>query len=66
MTREPQVDFYLGENEDYSPGNGITDSTGELLQRGRGRVSKHTMLLRGSTLKHMFSQKASAGHKERT
>lgn len=56
----------MGQNEDYSPGNSITDSTGELLQRGRGRVSTHTMLLRGSTLKHMFSQKASAGHKERT
>ena len=30
-TRQPPVSFYLGQNEDFSPGKGITDSSWELL-----------------------------------
>ena len=33
---ELQVKFYLGQNEDYSPGGNISDSSEKLLQRGRG------------------------------
>ena len=30
------VKFYWGQNEDYSPGDSILDSSEKLLQRGRG------------------------------
>ena len=30
------VKFYLGQNEDYSLGDSISDSSEKLLQRGRG------------------------------
>ena len=30
------VSYYLRQNEDYSPGGSISDSTEKLLQRGRG------------------------------
>ena len=30
------VSFYLGQNEDYSPGDSTSDSSEKLLQRGRG------------------------------
>ena len=33
------VKFYLGQKEDYSPGDSISDSSEELLQRGGGKVS---------------------------
>ena len=33
------VKFYLGQNEDYSPGDRDSDSSEELLQRGGGKVS---------------------------
>ena len=36
ILREVQVKFYLGQNEDCSPGDSITDSSEKLLQRGRG------------------------------
>ena len=32
------VKFYLGQNEDYSPGDSISDSSEKLLQRGGGKV----------------------------
>ena len=38
-TWEFQVRFYLGPNEDYSPGEHISDSSEKQLQRGRGKVS---------------------------
>ena len=31
--------FYLGQNTDYGPGDSISDSSEEPLQRGRGKVS---------------------------
>ena len=31
--------FYLRQNEDYSLGDSLSDSSEELLQRGRGKVS---------------------------
>ena len=30
------VKFYLGQNEDYSPEDSISDSSEKLLQRGKG------------------------------
>ena len=35
-TWEFWVKFYLGQNEDGSPGDSIPDSSEKLLQRGRG------------------------------
>ena len=31
--------FYVGQNEDYSLGDSISDSSEKLLRRGRGKVS---------------------------
>ena len=37
-TWELWVKFYLGQNEDYSPGDSLSDSSEEVLWRGRGKV----------------------------
>ena len=34
---ELQGKFYLGENEDYTPGENISDGSEKLLQGGKGR-----------------------------
>ena len=41
------VKFYLGPNEDYSPGDSISDNSEKLLQRHRGKVSIHMILVKG-------------------
>ena len=33
------VKFYLRQNEDYSLGDSLSDSSEKLLQRGRGKIS---------------------------
>ena len=38
---ELQVKFYLGQNEDCSPGDSISESSEKLLQRGGGKVSMY-------------------------
>ena len=39
--------FYLGQNEDYSPGDSISDSSEKLLQRGRGNMMFVILVKRG-------------------
>ena len=47
-TWEFRVKFYLGQNEDYSLGDSILDSSEKLFQRGRGKkVSIYVVLLKG-------------------
>ena len=45
-TWEFQFKFYLGPNEDYSPGEHISDSSEKLLQRGRRKVSVYVTLVK--------------------
>ena len=40
------VKFHLGPNEDYSPGDSISDNSEKLLQRHRGKVSIHIILVK--------------------
>ena len=45
---EFRVKFYLGQNEDYSLGDSILDSSEKLFQRGRGeKVSIYVVLVKG-------------------
>ena len=41
--------FYLGQNEDYSLGDSLSDSSEELLQRGGGGISICVILVKGET-----------------
>ena len=41
------VKFYFRPNEDYSPGDSISDNSEKLLQRHRGKVSVHMVLVKG-------------------
>ena len=58
-TWELRVKFYLGQNEDCSPGGSISDSSERLLQSGSGGKSVHKVLVKGefSALKHSFYKK---------
>ena len=58
-TWELQVKFYLGQNEDCSPGGSISDSSERLLQSGRGGRSIYKVLVKEefNTMKHSFLQK---------
>ena len=49
-TWELRVKFYLGQNEDCSPGDSTADSSERLLQRGSGGRSIHTILVKGEFL----------------
>ena len=53
------VKFHLGQNEDCNPGDGTSDSSEKLLQRGRGEEQLYVILMKGVYLqiKHVFSQK---------
>ena len=44
ILREVQVKFYLGQNEDCSPGDSASDSPEKLLQRGGGTVRIYVIL----------------------
>ena len=68
ILREVQVKFYLGQNEDCSPGDSITDSSEKLLQRGRGEGQHLCDFGEGGVLaiKHIFLQKVSASHEEQS
>ena len=48
--------FYLGQNEDYSPGGSSSDSSERLLQSGSGGKSIYKVLVKGecNTMKHSF------------
>ena len=70
--------FYLGQNEDYSLGDSISESSEKLLQRsggGGGKVSMYVILVKGEYMQSStyFLQKISASlvkvtasHKEQT
>ena len=49
-------EFYLGQNEDCSPGGSISDSSERLLQSGSGGKSIYKVLVKGefNTMKHTF------------
>ena len=59
-TLELWVKFYLGQNEDCSPGGSISDSSERLLQIGSGGKIIYKVLVKGefSTMKHSFYKKA--------
>ena len=42
-----RVKFYLGQNEDYNLGGSTSDRSEILLQRGRTKVSKCEILVKG-------------------
>ena len=63
---ESWVRFYLGQNEDYSLGDSIPDSSEKLLQRGRRKVSIPVILVKGEFMQSSayFLQKISTSHQE--
>ena len=60
------VKFYLGQNEDYSPGDSTSDNSEKLLQRieVEGQYMCDFREEGVHAIKHIFLQKVSAGHKE--
>ena len=50
------VKFYLGRNEDCSPGDSVSDSSEKLLQRSSEGRSIYKVLVKGefNTIKHSF------------
>ena len=65
-TWELKVKFYLGENEDCSPGGITSDSSGRLLQRGSWRRSIYKILVKGefNTIKSSFYKRFSASQED--
>ena len=63
---ELQVKSYVGQNEDYSPEDSISESSEKLLHRGRGGRSVHMWFCWGGVhaIKHLFSKKVSASQEE--
>ena len=61
-----KVKFYLEQNEDYSLGDSISDSSEKLLQRGSGGRSIYMILVKGkfNSVKHLFYKKFSANYEE--
>ena len=61
-TWELWVKFYLGQNEDYSPGDSISDSSEKQLQRGRweGQYICDFCERGVHAIKHTFLQKVAA------
>ena len=57
--------FLMEPNQDYSQGDNLSDSSEELLQKGRGEVSIHMILVKSvHEIKHIFWQKVTASHEE--
>ena len=56
--------FYLGQNEDCSPGGSISDSSERLLQSGSGGKSIYKVLGKGefNTMKHSFYKRVFVNH----
>ena len=58
-TWDSWLKFYLGQNEDYSPGDSISDSSEKLSQRGRGgRSVLYMTLVKGGmrSQAHIFAE----------
>ena len=52
---ESCVTFYLGQNEDYSPGGSISESSEKLLQRGGGGVCLYAVWVKGEVHADMYT-----------
>ena len=61
-----RIKFYLGQNEDCSPGDSTSESSERLLQRGSGGRSIYRILVNGevNAIKQLFCKRFSAGHEE--
>ena len=62
-----ELRFVWGQNEDYSPGDSLSDSSEKLLQRGKGEGQSVLYLIlvkRVHAVKHRFWQKIVASQKE--
>ena len=59
-----QAKFYLGQNEDCSPGSSTSDSSERLLQSGNGGKSIYKVLVKGefNTMKHSFYKRFFVSH----
>ena len=60
------VKFYLGQNEDCSPGGSTSDSSERPLHRGSGGSSVYKVLVNGEfgTIKHLLYKRFSLSHKD--
>ena len=58
--------FYLGQNEDYSPGGSISDSSEKLFQSGSWGKSIYKVLVKveSNTMKHSFYKRFFVSHEE--
>ena len=65
-TWELWVKFYLGQNEDCSPGGSISDSSERLFQSGSGGKSIYKVLVQGefNTMKHSFYKRFFVSHED--
>ena len=65
-TWELWVKFYLGQNEDCSPGDSISGSSERVLQSGCGGKSIYKVLVKGEfdTMKHSFYKRFFVSHKD--
>ena len=61
-----RVKFYLGENEDCSPGGSTSDSSKRLLQSCSGGKSTYKVLMKEefNTIKHLLYKMFSVSHEE--
>ena len=62
--QELRVKFYLGQNEDCSPGGSISDSSERLFQSGSGGKSIYKVLVKGefNTMKHSICNRFFVSH----
>ena len=65
-TWELWVKFYLGQNEDCSPGSSISDSSARLLQSNRVEKSIYKVLVKGkfNTMKHSIYKRFLVIHED--
>ena len=63
-----RVKFYLGKNEDCSPGGSISDSSERLFQSSSGGKSIYKVLVKGefNTMKHSFYKMVFVSHEDLT
>ena len=59
-----RVKFYLGQNEDWSPGGSISESSERLLQSASGGGSTYKILMKEEfkTMEHSFYKRFSVSH----
>ena len=61
-----RVKFYLGKNEDCSPGGSISDSSERLLHSGSGGKSTYKVLVKWEfgAMKHSFYKSLFVSHED--